>query len=43
MTKWKECKLEELVTNFAMGPFGSNIKATLSPFYSYHKYNTYDI
>ena len=27
MTEWKECKLEDVAINFAMGPFGSNIKA----------------
>jgi len=27
MKGWKECKLEEIAINFAMGPFGSNIKA----------------
>ena len=27
MSEWKECKLEEVAENFAMGPFGSNIKA----------------
>ena len=27
MSEWKEFKLEEVAENFAMGPFGSNIKA----------------
>ncbi len=27
MSEWKECKLEKVAENFAMGPFGSNIKA----------------
>jgi type I restriction enzyme, S subunit len=27
MGKWKECKLADVATNLAMGPFGSNIKA----------------
>jgi len=27
MSEWKEYKLEEVAENFAMGPFGSNIKA----------------
>jgi len=27
MSEWVECKLEEVAENFAMGPFGSNIKA----------------
>jgi type I restriction enzyme S subunit len=27
MSKWKECKLKDVAENFAMGPFGSNIKA----------------
>ena len=27
MSEWKECKLLELADKFAMGPFGSNIKA----------------
>jgi len=27
MCEWKKCKLEEVAENFAMGPFGSNIKA----------------
>ncbi len=27
MSEWKECKIEEVAENFAMGPFGSNIKA----------------
>jgi type I restriction enzyme S subunit len=27
MKDWKECKLSDVVEKFAMGPFGSNIKA----------------
>ena len=27
MIEWKECKLKDVAQNFAMGPFGSNIKA----------------
>ena len=27
MSEWKECKLGDVAQNFAMGPFGSNIKA----------------
>jgi len=27
MCEWKECKLKDVAQNFAMGPFGSNIKA----------------
>lgn len=27
MSEWKECKLSDVADNFAMGPFGSNIKA----------------
>ena len=27
MSEWKEFKLSDLVIDFAMGPFGSNIKA----------------
>jgi len=27
MSEWKECKLEDVAKNLAMGPFGSNIKA----------------
>jgi type I restriction enzyme, S subunit len=27
MSEWKECKLGDIANNFAMGPFGSNIKA----------------
>ncbi|GAH88074.1 unnamed protein product, partial [marine sediment metagenome] len=27
MSEWKECKLANVVIDFAMGPFGSNIKA----------------
>ncbi len=27
MSEWKECKLKDVAQNFAMGPFGSNIKA----------------
>lgn len=27
MTNWRECKLSDIANEFAMGPFGSNIKA----------------
>ncbi len=27
MSRWMDCKLSEVALKFAMGPFGSNIKA----------------